>query len=108
MHVLEITCACADEDIEAAKAAFIGSILQQPPMFSAVKVKGERLYKAARRGEVIEREPRAITVHSFDVRRDEHQRRDVHFRIACSKGTYIRSLAHDLVSICLHSGMSNA
>jgi tRNA pseudouridine(55) synthase len=67
-------------------------------MYSAVKVKGERLYKAARRGESVERKARPITVHSFEVSRDEGNARDVHFKVSCSKGTYIRSLAHDLVS----------
>ncbi len=63
-----------------------------------VQIKGERLYKAARRGEVVERQSRPVTIHSFELRRDEENRQDVHFRVACSKGTYIRSLAHDLVS----------
>lgn len=63
-----------------------------------VQIKGERLYKAARRGEVVERQSRPVTIHSFELRRDEGNKRDVHFRVACSKGTYIRSLAHDLVS----------
>ncbi|CAL8468151.1 g7690 [Coccomyxa elongata] len=85
-----------DEDLESAKQAFLGDILQQPPMFSAIKIKGERLYKAARRGEVVERQSRPVTIHSFELRRDEENRQDVHFRVACSKGTYIRALAHDL------------
>ncbi|BDA42161.1 tRNA pseudouridine synthase B [Coccomyxa sp. Obi] len=85
-----------DEDLEAAKQAFLGDILQQPPMFSAIKIKGERLYKAARRGEVVERQSRPVTIHSFELRRDDENKQDVHFRVACSKGTYIRSLAHDL------------
>ncbi|EIE20650.1 putative tRNA pseudouridine synthase [Coccomyxa subellipsoidea C-169] len=85
-----------DEDLEAAKEAFVGDILQQPPMFSAIKIKGERLYKAARRGEVVERQSRPVTIHSFELQRDESNRQDVHFKVTCSKGTYIRSLAHDL------------
>lgn len=63
----------------------------------AVQIKGERLYKAARRGEVVERQARPVRIHSFELRRDEQSSRDVHFRVSCSKGTYIRSLAHDLV-----------
>ena len=63
-----------------------------------MQIKGERLYKAARRGEVVERQSRPVTIHSFELRRDDENRQDVHFRVACSKGTYIRSLAHDLVS----------
>ena len=88
---------CTDEALAAAKAALTGDIQQQAPMFSAVSVNGERLYKAARRGETVARAPRPVTVHSFELARDAGAPRDVHFRIACSKGTYIRSLAHDLV-----------
>jgi tRNA U55 pseudouridine synthase TruB len=47
---------------------------------------------------VVERQSRPVTIHSFELRRDEGNKRDVHFRVSCSKGTYIRSLAHDLVS----------
>ncbi len=63
-----------------------------------MQIKGERLYKAARRGEVVERQSRPVTIYSFELQRDESNRQDVHFKVTCSKGTYIRSLAHDLVS----------
>ena len=62
-----------------------------------VKIGGERLYKAARRGEAVERPARPVTVYGFALKRDGGRGRDVRFRVACSKGTYIRSLAHDLV-----------
>ena len=62
-----------------------------------VKIGGERLYKAARRGEAVERPARPVTVYEFRLERGGGRGRDVQFRIACSKGTYIRSLAHDLV-----------
>ncbi len=58
---------------------------------------GQRLYLAARAGETVERAPRPISVSQFDVWRDAPDSQDVHLRIRCSKGTYIRSLAHDLV-----------
>lgn len=58
---------------------------------------GQRLYLAARAGETVERQHRAISVSRFDLWRDEPGAQDVHFRVACSKGTYIRALAHDLV-----------
>ncbi|CAL5223002.1 g5450 [Coccomyxa viridis] len=85
-----------DEDLEVAKRGLIGPIMQQPPMYSAVSIKGERLYKAARRGEEVERPARPVTVHSFDLQRSAASTEDLDFRISCSKGTYIRSLAHDL------------
>jgi len=72
---------------------FAGEILQVPPMVSAVKVGGERLYKRARQGETVEREPRRITVREFTVLRYEPP--DVHIRVCCTRGTYVRSLCHD-------------
>ena len=83
-----------DADLDAARAALVGDILQRPPVYSAIKKGGERLYKKARRGETVEIEPRPTTVYAFDLtaRRGD----DVDFRVECSKGTYVRSLAHDL------------
>ncbi len=83
-----------DKTIREACDTFLGEITQLPPMYSAVKIGGERLYKKARRGEVVARRPRIVSVSQFDVQpRDGH---DVSFVISCSKGTYIRSIAHDL------------
>lgn len=82
-----------DDDLDAARQAFLGQIEQRPPMYSAVKVGGERLYKKARRGETIERPPRTVTLEEFSILRRDGA--DVDFRVRCSKGTYIRSLAHD-------------
>lgn len=81
-------------DIEEAASAFLGEIQQEPPMYSALKVGGERLYKKARRGETIERKKRNVTIYKFDI--DSIDNNEVHFTIGCSKGTYIRSIAHDL------------
>jgi tRNA pseudouridine55 synthase len=83
-----------DQAIAAALPAFVGEIEQRPPAFSAVKVGGERLYKKARRGEAVEIAARPVTVYAFEV--TGRRGSDVDVRIACSKGTYIRSLAHDL------------
>lgn len=83
-----------EREIRAATARFTGPILQVPPMASAVKVGGERLYKAHRRGEEIEREPRPVTVHTFDLLALEGDRAT--FGISCSSGTYVRSLVSDL------------
>lgn len=73
---------------------FTGSILQVPPAHSAIKVKGKRVYELARKGQEVTLEPRRITVSVFEVLRFEEGL--VHFRVVCSTGTYIRSLANDL------------
>lgn len=83
-----------DSALSDAAAGLTGEITQLTPVYSAVKVGGERLYKKARRGEKPPRPPRQVTVKRFEpVRINE---RDVRFEVACSSGTYIRSLAHDL------------
>ena len=73
---------------------FIGDIMQVPPMYSAIKINGQKLYDIARRGGEVERAPRCITIHSIDYLGQE--RGDHLLRIRCSKGTYIRTLCHDL------------
>lgn len=83
-----------DVALVEARAAFVGEITQLAPMYSAVKIGGERLYKKARRGETVERAPRSVSVYSFDL--TDRRGDEVDFRVECSKGTYIRSLAHDL------------
>ena len=71
--------------------------LQVPPIFSAIKVQGQKLYDLAREGTVIERVPRAISISSFKVHRTPGgDPQEIHFEVSCSKGTYIRSLAYDL------------
>jgi len=72
---------------------FTGEIDQKPPIFSALKRDGERLYEKARRGESIEIEARKVSVHSFEITAIEMPK--INFEIMCSKGTYIRSIAHD-------------
>lgn len=79
--------------IEENRKAFIGAQKQYPPMFSAVKVDGERLYKKARSGESVEIEPRDIVIHDFCFPKIDLP--DLHFEVHCGKGTYIRSLAYD-------------
>lgn len=78
---------------------FVGETLQVPPVYAAIKVGGERLYAKARRGEAVEPEPRRVLVSEFAtgaVRHGPGGAADVDFRVACSKGTYVRSLARDL------------
>jgi len=83
-----------DQDsLEAARQRFLGDIEQVPPMFSAIKVDGQPLYKRARRGEQIKVEPRLVHLYAFEL--PHIALPEVDFRVQCSKGTYIRSLAHD-------------
>lgn len=82
------------ELLEDARSRFLGEIEQVPPMFSAIKVDGQPLYKKARKGEVMEIDPRPVTIYDFELTRIEIP--EVDFRVRCSKGTYIRSLAYDL------------
>ena len=79
--------------IEKAKS-FIGKIEQRPPIFSALKQDGERLYKRARRGEVVKIKCREVYVERFDIL--EINMPKILFKVTCGKGTYIRSIAHDL------------
>ncbi|DBA88739.1 TPA: hypothetical protein ACH3X1_004161 [Trebouxia sp. C0004] len=81
---------------QEAQTKFLGDLQQIPPMFSALRVKGKRLYESAREGIVVERAARPVQVSQFDITRDAEDPQKIHFYIACSKGTYIRSLAHDL------------
>lgn len=82
--------------VEAAAASFAGDINQVPPMVSAVKVGGERLYKKARRGEEIAREPRRVTIHSIEVTGFTKAPPEATLEVECSAGTYIRTLVHDI------------
>jgi tRNA pseudouridine55 synthase len=83
----------SSEQILANTTHFTGEIDQIPPIFSALKKDGIRLYELARKGETTEIKPRKITVFEFEITKIEMP--DVYFRIVCSKGTYIRSIAHD-------------
>ena len=82
-----------DEALIAAKEKFKGEIDQSPPLFSAIKKEGKRLYEYARAGEKIEIKSRKIKIHRFDFKRIELP--NIAFEVKCSKGTYIRSLAND-------------
>ena len=72
---------------------FLGEIDQKPPIFSAIKKEGIRLYEHARAGEIVEIETRKTTIHEFEITRIALP--EIDFRVVCSKGTYIRSLAYD-------------
>lgn len=74
--------------------SFVGDYMQIPPMYSAIKVNGKKLYELARAGQVIERQPRPVTIHSIQILSTDLPR--VTFDVSCSKGTYIRSLCRDI------------
>jgi tRNA pseudouridine55 synthase len=80
--------------IREAAARFVGEIEQVPPMYSAVKVGGEKLYRLARQGREIERASRRVRVHAFEIVGVALP--DVDFVLSCSKGTYVRTILHDL------------
>ena len=82
-------------ELEAALEGFRGEISQIPPMYSAVKVQGKKLYELARKGKEVERKPRRITIYELELLGAE-SRTDYRLRCQCSKGTYIRTLCHDL------------
>ncbi len=79
--------------IRETAQAFVGKIFQKPPVFSAVKKEGKRLYEYARKGKEVVIAPREVEILAFDITKIDMP--EVHFSVACSKGTYIRSLAHD-------------
>ena len=83
----------SEEKILSVRNKFLGNIEQVPPMFSALKHKGKALYKLARAGKEVERAPRQVEIFSFDITKIDLP--DIHFEIACSKGTYIRVIADD-------------
>lgn len=82
------------ETLKAALESFEGDQYQTPPMYSAKKVNGVPLYKLARKGKEVEREARVIRVKSFEF--DSYEAPDLEFTVACTKGTYVRTLVHDL------------
>ena len=85
------------EQVKQAASQLTGDILQIPPMHSAIKVDGKRVYEAARAGKEVKMDPRPVQVREFEITRFEGN--EVDFRISCSKGTYIRSLARDMGEI---------
>ncbi len=84
----------SEEDIEKVRQSFLGEIEQIPPMYSAIKHKGQSLYKYARKGIEIKREPRKVSIYNFEIKKINLP--EISFKIKCSKGTYIRVIANDL------------
>lgn len=81
------------KDLNEATQHFVGEIEQTPPIFSAVKTGGKRAYSLAREGKEVKLKSRVVTISEFEI--TDFQKNKVSFRVRCSKGTYIRSLAHD-------------
>ena len=82
-------------ELEEALACFRGEIQQIPPMYSAVKVNGKKLYELARKGREVERRPRPVTIRALEAERQDGPA-DYVLRVRCSKGTYVRTLCHDI------------
>jgi len=87
-----------EEQVRKTLASFLGEIEQVPPMYSAVKVDGKRLYELAREGKEVERKSRKVTIYDLDILEInlDAPHPEVHFRVTCSKGTYIRTLCVDI------------
>lgn len=83
-----------DDDVRRTVESFIGDIEQIPPMYSAIKVNGKKLYELARAGIEVKREPRPVTIHNIIISKIELPR--VYMEVHCSKGTYIRTLCNDI------------
>jgi tRNA pseudouridine55 synthase len=90
-----------EKTILEVRENFLGEIEQIPPMYSAVKIKGKKLYNLARKGKSIERKPRKVLIERFEIEKIDLP--DIHFTITCSKGTYIRVIADDFGKM-LNSG----
>ena len=84
----------SEDDVRSVFMDFHGAIQQVPPMYSAVKVGGQPLYKKARKGQTVERQPKTVVIHDLEIQRVAIP--EVSFRVACSKGTYVRTLCADI------------
>lgn len=86
----------AKERLRVLLPRFTGEIEQLPPMYSAIKVNGKKLYELARKGVEVERKPRSVTIHALELLENLTPEGDYQLRVRCSKGTYIRTLCHDM------------
>lgn len=85
-----------EDDVLEALESFQGEISQIPPVYSAIKVKGKKLYEYARKGQTVEVRPRKVTIYNIRLNNFDEKLQQAEILIKCSKGTYIRSIAHDL------------
>lgn len=84
------------DDIKEGLKSFEGEIFQLPPIFSAIKVKGKKLYEYARKGEEVEIQPRKVVIENIELKNFDEELQQAQILLKCSKGTYIRSIANDL------------
>lgn len=91
-HPVNVT----EDDLRATVSDFLGEIHQIPPMYSAVKIGGKKLYELARQGKEIERKPRRVTIYELALTSLALSRQEFTMEVTCSKGTYIRTLCHDI------------
>lgn len=84
------------EEVLAATRQFVGKITQIPPMYSAIKQDGKRLYELAREGKTVERKPRTVTIDAIVIESFDLEHKKFSMRVRCSKGTYIRTLCQDI------------
>lgn len=89
---------CSETEIRDAVQSFVGDIEQVPPMYSAIKIDGKKLYELAREGKEVERAPRRITVFGIEITNIDMDSNTFSMRVDCSKGTYIRTLCADIGS----------
>lgn len=87
-----------DENLQEVMEAMIGKQEQIPPIYSAIKVKGKKLYEYARKGQTVEIEPRKIEIYKITLQEIQKEENQIKFEVSCSKGTYIRSLCEDIAS----------
>lgn len=92
--IRESSVECSEEEVRTAIMSFVGDYMQTPPMYSALKVDGKRLYELARAGKEVERQARLVKISEIEIL--ELRLPVVKMRVACSKGTYIRTLCHDI------------
>ena len=92
----ELPVECSREEMEQALYSFLGDYQQIPPMYSALKVNGKKLYELAREGKVVERKPRQVKIYDIKIWDVNWEQKEVEFEVTCSKGTYIRTLCHDI------------
>ena len=98
---------CVRQELEAVLPRFRGEILQVPPMYSALKRNGKKLYELARKGKVVERQPRPVTISALEIVSQEGPEHYT-LRVGCSKGTYIRTLCHDIGQVLGCGGVMDA
>ncbi|SFR81751.1 tRNA pseudouridine(55) synthase TruB [Anaeromicropila populeti] len=92
----EIEVTASKKEIEKAISMFCGKYMQIPPMYSALKVNGKKLYELAREGKEIERQPREVYIYNLVIHKIDMDLKQVYLKVDCSKGTYIRTLCHDI------------